>query len=223
MKADGGTIPGSLAYDDPASAHAMNASSQQRGSKGSPSHYPKGSRAINELSVEDISNQDSIGETGVEVLYPYQYEEPGPEASSGPVTLPAPKRLEYNEISSSSLVDCIESLHCHSGQEGKPRRRKTHHRTGTKRKQSRPLDRKVFSRSKDFDVEMEDWNGEQHVRPRKVRRRNGDGQDTGATLSDSMSEITSHGYGSSSTMATSGETSESSSHISQDDPMDIDR
>ena len=228
MGADDGTIPSGLTYDEPAtSTHGINASPQQGGLREGPNGYNEDSSPSNadEFAVEDISNQDPSSEIGVEVLYPYQYEEPDPESSSRPVTWPAPKRLEYDEISSSSLVDSIESLHCYSGQESKPRRRRTRHRAGTKRKPSGPLDRKVLVQSTDFDDEMEDWNNEQYVRPRKVRRRNRDGQDASTTLSDSMSELTSHGYGSSSTMATSGETSaeESSSPVSRGDPMDIDQ
>ncbi|KAL1958960.1 hypothetical protein VTO42DRAFT_3513 [Malbranchea cinnamomea] len=176
-----------------------------------------------EFIVEDISNENSSKNSGLEVIRPYQYEEAGAESSAESARWEAPKCLEYDEISNSSLVESIETLCCDSEREIKPRRRRTHHRTGLKRKPSWPIDRKPVSRSHILDDNtVEGQSAHQYVRPRKVRKSNPMGEYIGTlSMSDSASELTSREDNYSSAMVTSGETSEDDT-VSRGDPMDID-
>lgn len=197
-----------------ASYPSMEASPQQKGLGGSSQGHNVGSRDTDaqELAVEDITNQDANNQPGVEVIYPYQYEEPSADVSNAPVLWNVPKRLEYDEISSSDLVDSIESLRCSSDLENESRQRRcTRHDLGTKRKPNGLNDRGLLSRSDDMGDAMEDW-----TRPRKVRRLN--------YVDTPKSDSTGREDDASSNRVTSSETSsdETPSVASQGDPMDID-
>ncbi|WEW59908.1 hypothetical protein PRK78_005390 [Emydomyces testavorans] len=87
-----------------------------------------------EPTIEDISNQDSGYDGDVEVVWPYQYEDAEADApSQQPLNAKwiGPKRLQYDDVSHSGLIDWMGSLRCDSDQE-------VHGTKGGRKRKSRP-------------------------------------------------------------------------------------
>lgn len=174
-----------------------------------------------ELIVEDISNQaDDSHDASIEVVRPYQYEDPRSEPASKSDSARAPKSLDYDDLSRSDLVDSIDTLSCHQDRRA-PRRRRIQ-KVGLKRKPSSIGHR--GPRCSLVDQGIDDGNG-QNAHPNKSRRRNSEGEDTETSsfYSDSAPESP-RKDDHPNTMATSTETSadESTLSTSEGDPMDID-
>lgn len=88
--------------------------------RASSSHKPfnefLGSGDSTELTVEDISNQDTNYDADVEYIGPYEYEEAEDESTQAIKTPPRPSRkIELDELWSNGLIESMNSLRCNPG------------------------------------------------------------------------------------------------------------
>jgi hypothetical protein len=172
------------------------------------------------FTLEDVSNKDTGYDADVEVVYPYQYEEPDTEPAPNPAPWRTPKYIEYDEVGNSGIIDSIQTLRCESDRETQHRRRAP--RAGTKRKQSATAEYRPFLQSNGVSKGPTEARPFQNLRPSKLRRHNTKRNGTRPLKLDGSSASIDNEESLPDSATTSEHTSaaESISALAQGEPMD---